>query len=193
MSDYQIMQTSEERKASTFSGYIALLLMLALLGYIVYAFINGAASMGLNFLSMPIAGIVIFFLISGLYTLAPNQAVAILLFGSYQGTDRQNGLRWCWPWLSRKKISVRVNNITSDIVKVNDLRGNPVEIATNVVWRVTDTSKALFDVENYQQFVDVQIESAVRVIGARYPYDDFEKDEITLRGDADEVSEQLEI
>jgi regulator of protease activity HflC (stomatin/prohibitin superfamily) len=92
----------------------------------------------------------------------------------------------------RKKISVRVHNVTSDTVKVNDLRGNPVEIATNVVWRVTDTAKALFDVEDYAEFVDIQIESAVRVIGARYPYDDIEHDEVTLRGDSGQVSDELE-
>jgi regulator of protease activity HflC (stomatin/prohibitin superfamily) len=96
------------------------------------------------------------------------------------------------PWLSRTKISTRIHNITSDRVKVNDVRGNPVEIATNVVWRVTDTAQALFDVANYLEFVEIQIESAVRAIGARYPYDDIEHKETTLRGDAEIVSEELE-
>ena len=96
------------------------------------------------------------------------------------------------PWLTRTKISTRIHNITSDRVKVNDLRGNPVEIATNVVWRVTDTAQALFDVANYMEFVEIQIESAVRAIGAKYPYDDLEHKEVTLRGDAEVVSEELE-
>ena len=96
------------------------------------------------------------------------------------------------PWLTRTKISTRIHNITSDRIKVNDLRGNPVEIATNVVWRVTDTAQALFDVANYMEFVEIQIESAVRAIGARYPYDDLEHKEVTLRGDAEVVSEELE-
>ncbi|HEV2866029.1 MAG TPA: SPFH domain-containing protein, partial [Allosphingosinicella sp.] len=132
------------------------------------------------------------FLICGFYFLQPNQAAAILLFGDYKGTDRTTGLRWVLPWLTRTKISTRIHNITSDRVKVNDLRGNPVEIATNVVWRVSDTAQALFDVANYMEFVEIQIESAVRAIGARYPYDDIEHKETTLRGDAEVVSEELE-
>ena len=132
------------------------------------------------------------FVLCGFYLLQPNQAAAILLFGDYKGTDRTNGLRWVVPWYMRSKISTRIHNITSEKVKVNDLRGNPVEIATNVVWRVTDTAQALFDVANYMEFVEIQIESAVRAIGARYPYDDLEHKETTLRGDADVVSEELE-
>jgi len=132
------------------------------------------------------------FVLCGFYLLQPNQAAAILLFGAYKGTDRVNGLRWVVPWMSRTKISTRIHNITSERVKVNDLRGNPVEIATNVVWRVTDTAQALFDVANYMEFVEIQIESAVRAIGARYAYDDIEHKEVTLRGDAEVVSEELE-
>lgn len=139
-----------------------------------------------------VATLIGLFILCGFYFLNPNQAAAIQLFGEYQGTDRNTGLRWVIPWLSRKKISVRAHNVTSETVKVNDLRGNPVEIATNVVWRVTDTAKALFDVEDYAEFVDIQIESAVRVIGARYPYDDIEHDEVTLRGDSGQVSDELE-
>jgi regulator of protease activity HflC (stomatin/prohibitin superfamily) len=149
--------------------------------------------MGDPAITLLVAGTLIgLFILCGFYFLNPNQAAAIQLFGEYQGTDRQTGLRWVIPWLMRKKISVRVHNVTSDTVKVNDLRGNPVEIATNVVWRVTDTAKALFDVEDYAEFVDIQIESAVRVIGARYPYDDIEHDEVTLRGDSGQVSDELE-
>jgi regulator of protease activity HflC (stomatin/prohibitin superfamily) len=132
------------------------------------------------------------FVLCGFYLLQPNQAAAILLFGAYQGTDRTHGLRWVLPWMSRTKISTRIHNITSEKVKVNDLRGNPVEIATNVVWRVTDSAQALFDVANYSEFVEIQIESAVRAIGAKYPYDDIEHKEVTLRGDAEVVSAQLE-
>lgn len=139
-----------------------------------------------------VATLIGLFILCGFYFLNPNQAAAIQLFGEYQGTDRNTGLRWVIPWLSRKEISVRAHNVTSETVKVNDLRGNPVEIATNVVWRVTDTAKALFDVEDYAEFVDIQIESAVRVIGARYPYDDIEHDEVTLRGDSGQVSDELE-
>ena len=143
-------------------------------------------------LLLVLMAVVFLFILCGFYLLQPNQAAAILLFGDYKGTDRTNGLRWRLPWLSRTKISTRIHNITSDRIKVNDLRGNPVEIATNVVWRVTDTAQALFDVANYMEFVEIQIESAVRAIGARYPYDDLEHKEVTLRGDAEVVSEELE-
>ncbi len=108
------------------------------------------------------------------YMIQPNQGVAITLFGDYRGTDRTTGLRWIWPWMGGKKISVRANNLISERIKVNDLRGNPIEMAAQVVWRVIDTAQALFDVDDYQAFVTVQIEAAVRTIGSRYPYDDFE-------------------
>jgi regulator of protease activity HflC (stomatin/prohibitin superfamily) len=186
------MIVSSEHAASTFNGYLFLLLLLGsmLLPVLGAGMAKGGNPVGIGLM---IFGALAFLLIvSGFYMLNPNEAAAIQLFGSYKGTDRNTGLRWRWPWLSRKKISVRVHNVTSEKVKVNDLRGNPVEIATNVVWRVSDTAKALFDVENYQEFVDIQIESAVRVIGARYPYDDFNADEVTLRGDAEEVSHELE-
>jgi len=95
------------------------------------------------------------------------------------------------PWLTRKKIAVRANNVISEKIKVNDLRGNPIEMAAQVVWRVTDTAQALFDVDDYKEFVMAQIEAAVRSIGSRYPYDDIEHQEVTLRGNHDEVGVEL--
>lgn len=123
----------------------------------------------------------------------PNQGVALTLFGAYKGTDRNEGLRWIWPWLGKAKISLRSNNLISDKIKVNDLRGNPIEIAAQVVWRVTDTAQALYDVDDYKAFVMAQIEAAVRAIGSRYPYDDIEHKEVTLRGNHDEVGAELRI
>jgi regulator of protease activity HflC (stomatin/prohibitin superfamily) len=128
---------------------------------------------------------------SGFYMLQPNQAVAITLFGDYRGSDRTTGLRWTWPWMIKKKISVRANNFISDRIKVNDLRGNPIEMAAQIVWRVIDSAQALFDVVDYHAFVRVQVEAAIRTIGSRYPYDDFEHLEITLRGNHDEVGAEL--
>ena len=137
-------------------------------------------------------GALSFFLIAkGFYVLQPNQAAAIILFGSYKGTDRSTGLRWVWPWMSKSKLSARANNMISEQIKVNDLRGNPIEMAAQVVWRVTDTAQALFDVDDYKAFVKVQIEAAVRTIGSRYPYDDFEHQEVTLRGNSDHVKVEL--
>lgn len=148
-----------------------------------------------NFRTAPGVGfvsVIAFFVIAkGLYVLQPNQAAAILLFGSYQGTDRETGLRWIWPWMSKNKISTRANNMISEQIKVNDLRGNPIEMAVQVVWRVTDTAQALFDVDDYRAFVKVQTEAAVRTIGSRYPYDDFEHQEVTLRGNSDQVRSEL--
>lgn len=185
------MKAGRERPANTMSGYIALLLVMVALAGIVFgiAQINDAPwAIGL----VVVSAVVMTFIAPGFYLLQPNQAAAILLFGDYRGTDRTTGLRWTWPWMTKKKISVRIHNITSDRLKVNDLRGNPIEIASNVVWRVEDTAQALFDVDDYREFVNIQIESAVRAVGSRYPYDDFEVDRITLRGDGDEIATELQ-
>jgi regulator of protease activity HflC (stomatin/prohibitin superfamily) len=189
---------SHERPASTQNGFfMLLLLLLVFVAFIVdIGWLAGSAGKGGNpapaAILLVILAIAFLFVLIGFYLLQPNQAAAILLFGDYKGTDRSNGLRWRLPWLSRTKVSTRIHNITSEKIKVNDLRGNPVEIATNVVWRVTDTAQALFDVANYMKFVEIQIESAVRAIAGRYPYDDIEHKEVTLRGDADVVSQELE-
>jgi regulator of protease activity HflC (stomatin/prohibitin superfamily) len=131
------------------------------------------------------------FIMPGFYKLQPNEAAAITLFGAYRGSDRSHGLRWTWPWMGKQKISLRAHNLISQTIKVNDQRGNPIEIAAQVVWRVTDSAQALFDVDDYMGFVAAQIEVAVRTIGARYPYDDFEHKEVTLRGDHDLISGEL--
>ncbi len=192
--DSQALRLSKERPARTGNGFVMLLVLLFALvavGLGIWQLAQDRAETGVLLM---VPGVLVFlFVLCGFYLLQPNQAAAILLFGDYRGTDRTNGLRWVLPWLTRTRISTRIHNITSDRVKVNDLRGNPVEIATNVVWRVSDTAQALFDVANYMEFVEIQIESAVRAIGARYPYDDIEHKETTLRGDAEVVSQELEI
>lgn len=194
-SNPRALRSSAERPAATASGYVMLLVALLALAAIVYSAVtlSGEGALGWTFLVL-IAGVLVLCFVSiGFYLLQPNQAAAILLFGEYQGTDRNTGLRWAWPWLTKKKISVRIHNITSERLKVNDLRGNPIEIASNVVWRVADTAQALFDVDDYREFVHIQIESAVRAIGSRYPYDDFTHEEMTLRGNAEHVSDELRI
>ena len=130
-------------------------------------------------------------ILSGLYSLQQNESAAITLFGNYKGTDRRPGLRWVVPWYSRKKISLRVRNVTSETLKVNDKKGNPIEIAAVVVWRVTDTAQALFDVDDYDTFVNIQIETALREITSHFAYDHAEHDEPTLRADADKVGDML--
>ena len=191
--DAQALRLSQERPARTGSGYVMLLVLLLAL----VAIGAGIRQLALDdpALGVPLVlggGFAFLFVLFGFYFLQPNQAAAILLFGDYKGTDRTAGLRWVLPWLSRKKISTRIHNLTSDKLKVNDLRGNPIEIAANVVWRVTDTAQALFDVDKYMEFIEIQIESAVRAMAGKYPYDDIEHKEVTLRGDADVVGEVLE-
>ena len=187
------LRLSRERPAHAGSGYVMLLVLLltmvvAAIG--IWRLTMDDVALGI---SLFVAGTLAFlFVICGFYFLQPNRAAAILLFGDYKGTDRTSGLRWVLPWLTRTRISTRIHNITSDKLKVNDLRGNPIEIAANVVWRVTDTAQALFDVDNYMEFVEIQIESAVRAMAGQYPYDDLEHKEVTLRGDADVVNAELE-
>jgi len=182
------LNASKEYLAQSSSGYV---MLLALLGVPLLA-IAGALAQPQAAAPIYAIGAFIFLLIAkGFYVLQPNQAAAIMLFGSYNGTDRATGLRWVWPWLGKSKLSARANNVISETIKVNDLRGNPIEMAAQVVWRVTDTAQALFDVDDYKAFVKVQIEAAVRTIGSRYPYDDFEHQEVTLRGNSDQVKSEL--
>ncbi|HEX9964160.1 MAG TPA: SPFH domain-containing protein [Allosphingosinicella sp.] len=186
------LRLSRERPASTYSGYVMLLVLIAAAAAVPAGFALFVQDMRVAGLVLVAVGALAGLLVaSGFYLLQPNQAAALLLFGDYKGSDRNAGLRWRWPWLTRTKISTRVHNVTSERLKVNDLRGNPIEIATNVVWRVTDTAQALFDVDDYTKFVFVQIESAVRAIAAQYPYDDIEHQETTLRGHAEVVSQEL--
>jgi len=131
------------------------------------------------------------FLMCGFYALQPNEGAAILLFGDYRGTDRTTGLRWVLPWYTRKKISLRARNLTSDKLKVNDKRGNPIEIAANVVWRVEDSAQALFDVDDYQAFVNIQVDTGLRDLTSHYAYDHGEEHELTLRADAEDVADRL--
>jgi regulator of protease activity HflC (stomatin/prohibitin superfamily) len=187
------LTATSERPASTMSGYAMLVvLLLAVLADVFGIQQLGSYGGGATGFIIVVAATIVFILVMpGFYMLQPNQAAAITLFGSYSGTDRATGLRWTWPWLAKKKLSVRANNFISDKIKVNDLRGNPIEMAAQIVWRVVDTAQALFDVDDYRSFVSVQVEAAIRTIGSRYPYDDFEHQEVTLRGNHDQVGAEL--
>ena len=187
------LNMSRERQAATMSGYMMLaLLLLSIVAQIwgVYELANDNDG-ALQIATVIVAPIVLIFVACGFYMLQPNQAAAITLFGDYKGSDRTTGLRWVLPWLMRRKVSVRANNFISEKIKVNDLRGNPIEMAAQIVWRVVDTAQALYDVDDYKEFVRVQVEAAIRTIGSRYPYDDFEHLEVTLRGNHDEVGAEL--
>ena len=188
------LNRSRETRANTQSGYLMLFIWLLLLGVAAWAGVTNANAEYMaawKWVVVVASAVVGLLILCGFYLINPNEAAAIQLFGAYKGTDREEGLRWVLPWLTRKKIAVRANNVISDKIKVNDLRGNPIEMAAQVVWRVTDTAQALFDVDDYKEFVMAQIEAAVRSIGSRYPYDDIEHQEVTLRGNHDEVGVEL--
>ncbi|MBX9897365.1 MAG: SPFH domain-containing protein [Qipengyuania sp.] len=199
------MTFTRERPAWSIGGNLMLLLFAVLLAVTIWRTVaiaaGGAADLPLGYLDggdttgfMVITALRVLLLAliaGGFYMIQPNQAATITLFGSYRGTDRNPGLRWVWPWMGKTKISVRANNLISERIKVNDLRGNPIEMAAQVVWRVVDTAQALYDVDDYKSFVAVQVEAAVRTIGSRYPYDDFTHAEVTLRGNHDQVGGEL--
>ncbi len=136
-----------------------------------------------------ISAILIF---TGLFTVEPNEAVVLILFGKYTGTEKTIGFRWANPFYTKKKISLRVRNFDSEKLKVNDKKGNPIEISAVVVWKVEDTAEAVFEVDDYLNYVHVQSESAIRHLATSYPYDDSDGEEISLRSSIDEVSENLQ-
>lgn len=188
------MRKSAERRGSAHSGYMMLVVLLACVavpGVIVPSgVLAGSGAFGFA-LAVALPAAIFIFVLCGFFMIQPNQAGVLTLFGEYRGTDRTEGLRWVWPWIMRQKISTRARNIHSDRVKINDLRGNPIEIACNVVWRVADTAQAAFDVDDYKEFVNIQIEAGLRTVGSRHPYDDFDNEEVTLRGSADVVNSEL--
>ncbi len=199
-SGHSEMRRSTERAAQTFNGYFFLigLPILWFLSYLVVANALPGLEYGkagkLTFI-FTLVGVVIANTIftTGFFMVQPNETRVITLFGKYVGTERTDGLRWIWPWMSKKKVSVRAHNVHSERVKINDLRGNPVDIACNVVWRVRDTAQAVFDIDDYREFVNIQIEAGLRTVGARHPYDDMsEDDQTTLRGSADVINSELQ-
>ncbi|WP_379922567.1 SPFH domain-containing protein [Erythrobacter sp. R86502] len=194
LAETHALNRSREIPASTQSGYVMLLVSLALVVLAIWMFVagvGGEAKNGLMVIAAIASAVVGLLILCGFYMINPNEAAAIQLFGAYKGTDRTEGLRWVLPWLTRSKIAVRANNVISEKIKVNDARGNPIEMAAQVVWRVTDTAQALYDVDDYREFVMAQMEAAVRSIGSRYPYDDIEHLEVTLRGNHEEVGIEL--
>lgn len=174
------------------SGVGMLTLGLGLIAFaavmVVAAAANEAAAMIIPALAAGVGGI---FVLIGLFTVGPNDAKVLQLFGDYRGTVREPGLRWVNPFYSKRSISLRVRNFESERLKVNDLAGNPIEIAAVVVWRVVDTAEALFHVDDFNDFVHVQSEAAIRNLALNYPYDPHVEGEIALRSHTAEVAEHL--
>jgi regulator of protease activity HflC (stomatin/prohibitin superfamily) len=188
------MSRTGEIERHTISGYVGLGIGIVLLAAAVFFFLNvGVAGPQAIAIAAPLF-ILGAFVLSGLYMLQPNEAAILLLFGAYKGTDRTEGLRWANPFYKKQKISLRAHNLASDRLKVNDKRGNPIEIAAAIVWRVYDTAQASFDVEDYEEYVRIQAEAAVRHLASSYAYDegeDLHEGEITLRAGQDRVAHSL--
>lgn len=182
----------QERPAKSASGVWAVLVLTALSVLSVYGIVVSARADA-------IVGIVLFVLLLlltliswfGLFVVNPNEAKVMQLFGKYVGTVREPGLRWANPLYTKAKVSTRVRNFETDKLKVNDKDSNPIEIAAVVVWRVVDTAEALFEVDDFVQYVAVQSEAALRALASNYPYDAHEDGGLSLSGNASEISEQL--
>ncbi|MCF3490860.1 SPFH domain-containing protein [Stenotrophomonas maltophilia] len=147
-----------------------------------------------NLLLMLAGMLVIFaavFILAGLYTIKPNQAAVLSLFGKYVGTVKDNGLRWNNPFYAKRRVSQRVRNFESGKLKVNELDGSPIEIAAVIVWQVVDASEAVYNVDDYESFVHIQSESALRAMATSYPYDQHEEGQLALRSHASEISQHL--
>jgi len=180
-----------ERVRSTISGWLVLPALLAVLGVSVWQLVAlegdppGAIvawSIGIALISLALGG---FFIVN------PNEARVMTLFGRYAGSVKQDGFHWANPLLNKRRLSLRIRNFESAQIKVNDLEGNPIEIAAIVVWRVAETAEALFEVDNYEHYLKVQTEAAVRNLATHYPYDAYVEGHMSLRGNTAEVAEKL--
>jgi regulator of protease activity HflC (stomatin/prohibitin superfamily) len=184
--------STPERPAFALPGLVGLLLILLLGGGAVACLVLAANGVGALLVPGLALGAAALLCIGGLFVIQPNQAEVLVFLGRYRGTVRRDGWYWTNPFTSKRKISLRVQNFNTPTLKVNDAEGNPIEIAAVVVWRVLDTGRVSFDVENYGQFVQVQAETAVRHIANEFPYDvGADPDTPTLRGSADLVARQL--
>lgn len=188
--------SNKELQVSTLNGWMMLAVVIAMfaagIAAVVYAVVHADDfPVGVFILGM-VVNIVTGTLCGGFFTLQPNQAAALMLFGAYKGTERASGFHWTNPFNRKLKVSLRARNLNGEKLKVNDKRGNPIEIAAVVVWRVQDTAQALFDVDDYDNYVRVQSESAVRHLASSYAYDQGEENETTLRSGVDDVSRALQ-
>jgi regulator of protease activity HflC (stomatin/prohibitin superfamily) len=186
---------TQEVDFKSFNGYLQLLIALAALVAIplhIYFSVRDGSGDPNGFV---IIGLVLLFvfILKGVYILQPNQSALMMLFGSYRGTDYSTGLRWANPLLNKTKVSLRLRNFNSEKLKVNDKRGNPIEIAAAITWRVRDTARAVLDIDHYEQYVPIQAESALRHLANEYAYDHVDEadSQLTLRAGGDEIIGRL--
>jgi len=183
----------KENPIRSLPGIPVLLAMLALMAASGYAFYLGVAeNAGTPMLvASGVGTILAIFVMIGLYMVEPNQSAVVSLFGKYVGTVKENGLRWNNPFFTKRKISLRIRNFESGKLKVNELDGSPIEIAAVIVWKVTDSAEAVFNVDDYESFVHIQSEAALRAMATSYPYDQHEEDQMSLRSHPVAISEEL--
>jgi len=190
-------QRSSERPSSTLSGWLILPLYViwpGSLALLLWRTWNGGEPWQVT--ALVLSALVLFIGLFGFIVVEPNMSRVLVLFGKYKGTVRSDGFHWVNPFMIKKPISLRAHNVASKTIKVNDLLGNPIEVGAVVVWQVRDTAQALFDVDDYENYVDVQVETAVRHMAKSRPYDD-SSDEVdsgatTLRGDSEQVAIELQ-
>jgi regulator of protease activity HflC (stomatin/prohibitin superfamily) len=193
MTTTESRQPTQERQITTAGGFpmLAAVLVTFLAGPALV--IHGGIRERPALIIVGLVGVLLaIFLSCGFFTIQPNLARVLLLFGEYKGTVRDPGFRWANPFLTKRLVSLRAHNLNGERIKVNDKAGNPIEIAAIVVWRVRDTAQACFDVENCEQFVHVQSESAVRHLASTHPYDGGTDEETSLRGSAELVAQELQ-
>ena len=186
------MDKIAEKPATKSNGFLMLFLMLTLIALEVYLFVGIIQTKNTQILWIFIPLILIIIIIlSGFIVVQPNESRVLIFFGKYIGTVRNSGFWWVNPFTIKRKVSLRIRNFNSDKIKVNDLHGNPIEIGAVVVWKVIDSAKAVFDVENYEEFVDIQSETAIRSLASEYPYDTEDEAMSSLRGSPQEIADNL--
>ena len=180
----------KENPVRSAPGLPYLLGVLVVSSVAAWLMVTGAGS-PLRIAGAVLVGLVAFLSLIGLYTVQPNQAAVLSLFGRYVGTVKDNGLRWNNPFYAKRKVSQRVRNFESGKLKVNELDGSPIEIAAVIVWQVVDSAEAVYNVDDYESFVHIQSESALRTMATSYPYDQHEDGQVALRSHATEISKHL--
>jgi len=181
-----------EKLANKINGFVTLFVLFVLIALEVYLFLGIVITQNTQILWLIIPLMVIIIIISsGFIVVQPNESRVLIFFGKYIGTVRNSGFWWVNPFTIKRKVSLRIRNFNSDKIKVNDLHGNPIEIGAVVVWKVIDSAKAVFDVENYEEFVDIQSETAIRSLASEYPYDTEDESKASLRGTPQEIADNL--
>lgn len=186
------MEAIVEKTAKKLNGFLILFVVFALFVFESYLLVQGIKTENDSILWIFIPLLIVLFISFGGFTvIQPNDSRVLILFGKYIGTVRESGFWFVNPFTNKNKVSLRIHNFNSEKIKVNDLHGNPIEIAAVIVWRVVDSARALFDVQNYEEFVAIQSETAIRGLASDYAYDASEDEKHSLRGNTQEISEEL--